>query len=531
LADRRRDGADDLYALAEKGGVVEVQVTGAVSDFSILGVRRRSTIPSGGRYAIADTNGDGRGDVWKLSESGPITADVYYDSDRFRSAKRQITTGATWTPNAEVGLAVFDYADWLPDLIVIDRATGVVKVYSSSSGYQTLVHTSTLPIVPGNDHIVLAERGTPTDGTADIWLIGNGAPATVRVIRYSTTSGYAGTVETLSSGMAVSSDSSVMPGDFDGDGRIDLYVLSGQRLEVWLGGVPDRSVSRLSEWFNSGGPVDFDAGPVCVGDCDTIGYVDRGGSWRLAHETAWAPEETNFFYGVPGDEPFMGDWDCDGVDTPGLYRRSDGYVYLRNSNDAGFGDISYYFGIPGDIPLAGDFDGDGCDTVSIYRPHEARFYIINELGSGDGGLGSADFSFLFGDRGDKPFAGDFDGNGTDEIGLHRESTGRVYMRLDLSTGVAAPDYIYGIPGGSLAAGDWNGDGIDTPAIFRPSEGDWFVRLANSPGFADHVIPFGVGNRGYLPVAGKTALFAGGLGPLAVCETCFAPSEFEPNENE
>ena len=74
----------------------------------------------------------------------------------------------------------------------------------------------------------------------------------------------------------------------------------------------------------------FDAGPLCVGECDQIGYVDPGGSWRLAHEVAWAPFETNFFYGNPADSPFMGDWDCDGVDTPGLYRRSDGYAYLRN---------------------------------------------------------------------------------------------------------------------------------------------------------------------------------------------------------
>ena len=63
----------------------------------------------------------------------------------------------------------------------------------------------------------------------------------------------------------------------------------------------------------------------------------------------------------------------------GLYRQSDGYVYLRNTNTQGIADIKFFFGNPGDVPLAGDFDGDGCDTVGI-PPSEQRFYIINELG-------------------------------------------------------------------------------------------------------------------------------------------------------
>ena len=83
----------------------------------------------------------------------------------------------------------------------------------------------------------------------------------------------------------------------------------------------------------------------------------------------------------------MGDWDGDGVETPGLYRQSDGYVYLRNSNTQGIADIKFFFGNPGDVPIAGDFNGDGFDTVSIYRPSNQTFYIINKLGSNDGGLG------------------------------------------------------------------------------------------------------------------------------------------------
>jgi hypothetical protein len=167
-----------------------------------------------------------------------------------------------------------------------------------------------------------------------------------------------------------------------------------------------------------------------------------------------------------------------------LYRRSDGYVYLRNSNTEGNADITFFFGDPGDFPLAGDFDNDGCDSVSIFRPAEQQFYVINQLGSADGGLGSAEYSFLFGNTGDKPFVGDFDGDGVDTVGLHRESTGLVYFRNSNSTGIADLEFIYGDPGDKLVAGDWDGDGTDTVGVYRPSEDVFFIKQSNEQGVAD-----------------------------------------------
>jgi hypothetical protein len=167
-----------------------------------------------------------------------------------------------------------------------------------------------------------------------------------------------------------------------------------------------------------------------------------------------------------------------------LYRRSDGYVYLRNSNTEGVADIAFYFGDPGDYPLAGDFDADGCDTVSIYRPSRQEFHVINTLGSSDGGLGAADYSFSFGNPGDKPFVGDFNGDEVDTVGLHRESTGLVYFRDSNSTGVADNQFIFGDPGDKLVAGDWDGDGTDTVGVYRPSTGVFFLKNSNLAGVAD-----------------------------------------------
>jgi D-alanyl-D-alanine carboxypeptidase/FG-GAP-like repeat len=527
MSGKRRDGADDLYGLAAVGGQWQVQVAGAGARFGVLGVRWTSGAPAGGVPYFADADGDGRADLWRFNTSGPtITANVYYDRSRFRTVGKQVTTGAAWSADAELGMALYDTADWVPDLYVFRRNTSRVEVYSSASGYQQMVHSSTLAAPIGSSRIVLADRNV--DGRTDIWLVGSGSNALVDVVLWS--NGYGGSPQRVNTSMTVPSGASVLPGDFDGDGRVDLYVVSGGRVSIWLGGAPDRAIADLGDWFTTAGPNTFDAGPLCVGECDQVGYVDPGGSWRLAHEVAWAPFESSYFYGNPADSPFMGDWDCDGIDTPGLYRRSDGYVYLRNSNTEGVADIKFFFGNPSDIPIPGDFDGDGCDTVSIYRPAEQRFYVIDRLGAGDAGLGAAERSFVFGDPGDKPFVGDFDGNGLDEVGLHRESTGRVYFRFSLTSGIADRDFIYGDPGDFLLAGDWDGDGTDTPAIFRPSDGNWYIRLANTQGNANHVIPFGLADRGLLPVVGRNG-FASGLSPLSGVDTTPGDSDLLPSETD
>jgi Putative Ig domain len=253
---------------------------------------------------------------------------------------------------------------------------------------------------------------------------------------------------------------------------------------------------------------------------DRVGLVDpTTGRWNLRMVGGAI---NSFFYGNPGDFPIVGDWNCDGIDTPGLYRQSDGFVYLRNSNTQGIANIRFFFGNPGDIPLAGDFNDDGCDTISIYRPSESRIYIINKLGANDGGLGAADFNYIFGNPGDKPFVGDFNGDGIDTIGLHRESTGFVYFRQSHTQGIANAEFFFGDPGDRLVAGDWGiVNDVDTPAIFRPSVSRFFFRYTNTQGIANEVIQ--MGEFRMLPVAGAWTikLGLGGSLPKAVVGIPFA----------
>ena len=238
------------------------------------------------------------------------------------------------------------------------------------------------------------------------------------------------------------------------------------------------------------------------------GVVDlETGEWTM--EDPLGGQSTTFVFGNPGDLPFVGDWDCNGTETPGLYRQTDGFVYLRNTNTQGIADVRFFFGNPGDIPLAGDFNNDGCDSVGIFRPDEGKVYIINRLGANEGGLGPAEHSYFFGNPGDKPFVADFNGDGVDTIGLHRESTGLVYYRNTLAQGVAEAQFIFGDPGDKIIAADWTERGYESVGLFRPPF-EIFLRDTNSQGVANFT-DF-IGSVSSLPVAGEFGALPGGVPP-------------------
>ncbi len=131
----------------------------------------------------------------------------------------------------------------------------------------------------------------------------------------------------------------------------------------WRAGVQSAGTKYqwpLRDWFQPGQlNLSLNSGvTLCQGnaDCDTAAFQDGGGRFHIWDKATSGKVETSFHYGNPGDVPFSGDWNCDGVETPGLYRQSDGYVYLRNSNSQGVADVSFFFGNPGDYPISGDFD-------------------------------------------------------------------------------------------------------------------------------------------------------------------------------
>lgn len=225
---------------------------------------------------------------------------------------------------------------------------------------------------------------------------------------------------------------------------------------------------------------------------DAIGQQDpTQGRWSLADSGG----VSSFYFGNPGDVPMTCDWDGDGLDTVGLYRPSNGFLYLRNSNTQGVAEVQIFYGDPSDQPVCGDWNGDGVDTIGIYRTSSQTFHLRNTNTQG-----VADVSFVFGNPGDRPFAGDWDGDGADTVGLYRPSTGRVYITNHNQAGVAEFDGYYGNPGDRFVVGDWDQDGTDSFGIFRPSEATFYLTNEIGSATAELVISFGsIVSR---PVAGE-----------------------------
>jgi len=284
--------------------------------------------------------------------------------------------------------------------------------------------------------------------------------------------------------------------------NIDVTATEGVNFQIWngssgeagwregMGLASTRYQWPLTNWFQPG-PLPFQGpaaapGPCPEGkECDRIAAIDAGSRFSLYQQVAEGSSVDGYFYGQPGDLPLMGDWDGDGVKTPGMYRASNGFVYIRNSNTQGAADREFFFGQTGDIPVVGDWNGDGKDTISIYR--NGTVYVTNQLGTV-----VAEKSYLFGVLGDRPFAGDFNGDGKDTVGLYRESSGFVYFRNTLASGVAEFDFFYGEPGDRILAGDWDGNGSDTVAVFRPRTGTVYFNLANVQSPATHSLRVGSG---------------------------------------
>src|SRR5436190_3929030 len=54
------------------------------------------------------------------------------------------------------------------------------------------------------------------------------------------------------------------------------------------------------------------------------------------------------------------------VTSPGVYKSKEARFFLRFSNTPGFGDVVLDYGQSGDVPIAGDWDGNGSATVGVY---------------------------------------------------------------------------------------------------------------------------------------------------------------------
>ncbi len=276
--------------------------------------------------------------------------------------------------------------------------------------------------------------------------------------------------------MAVSGTYRPFVGDFDGDGRDDLFLYAPGRDQdfIFFGRSGNSWAAHKVTVSGTYEPLvgDFDGdgrddvywyAPGLT--ADTIWYGQGDGSFA----TRWEPVNGTY-------EALVGDYDGDGRDDVLWYAAGGGGDYL-SSGRAGRGFSRQAINVAGHYtPLVGDYDGDGRSDVFWYAPGDAPDTLWRGSTRGRFVSTSVPITNTF-----TVHVGDFDGNGRDDLFLYRPGTASDWLftgQLDGTFGRVLNQ----INGAFVTVpGDFDGDGRDDLVLYRPGAGEDYVHRGRTSG--------------------------------------------------
>ncbi|MFO1022530.1 MAG: hypothetical protein U0903_17805 [Planctomycetales bacterium] len=341
------------------------------------GSSARPSISADGRYVLFDTLGS---NLLSGQSGTASTRNVFqYDSG---------TGILTLVSNATTGTKVGGNGDSLSAQI-------------SPDGTWTLFHSAAANLVAGD-----------TNNFLDVFLSGSALTDRIGLQRGTTVfedldGSRRFTTTDTSFNFGTATDTFVV-GDWNGDGIEEIAAFRNGQWYLDANGNRKWDGTPSDKYFSFGTAGDT---PV-VGDWNGDGKTDlgvkRGGTFFLDLNGSgkWDAGDVSFSFGNASDLPVSGDWNGDGKDEIGVFRNGEWYLDQngnRNWDGTGAGKDTYFiFGIANDLPFVGDWNGDGTDDPGILRGYT---WFIDANGNRKWNGPGADLQFNFGNAGDKPLVG------------------------------------------------------------------------------------------------------------------------------